>query len=35
MTVRISKQYTGEYLNNKNGIKPQEKELESDFKFFA
>lgn len=31
MTVRISKQYTGEYLDNRNGIKLWEKELEPDF----
>lgn len=32
MTIRISKQYAGEYFYNRNGIKLSEKELEPDFK---
>lgn len=31
MTIRISKQYAGEYLNDSNGIKLWENELEPDF----
>lgn len=31
MTIRISKQYAGEYLSDSNGIKPWENELEPDF----